>query len=709
MAGEVYVKDLVELEAQPADTDYCPIWDTSTDTYLKILHSNLVPDATTTSEGKAELATDAEVEAMTDNARTITPGGLGSIFLDEDDLASDSATKLASQQSIKAYADSLLNLIRVSSNDTTPGYLNGKLVAGEGVDLTEGSDGGDETLTISGEDASTTNKGISSFKAEHFDVSSGHVSLDANVPLTLTTDDTNSPSPLVLAPNKIYIIGGEGIGTSSAAEVLTITAEDATTTNKGVLEIATDAEAVTGTATDKALVPSNITALTRGSAFPASPVEGMEFYRTDLDCKFVYDSTNTQWKCLRSDAALTIYLDSGSGADTIGKGYGSGANACATWGFMLDYVLPRKLGGNLTINMSSAVYSETLDLKGIDAGFYSIIFEGTLTEVIASAALDSAVAGTTTTAGSITDTAAFTVDASELIANTGVTAGDSQVEVADDTDFDVGSVIVLDPAGAGNGPEVHTVMTKPGGNVLTFDGIAESNHAVGQTVIQSGNANQLIYSSSGTEYRRIDWNDADTAYIVGHWTAIPSANYVVYSHGTKFNKFIIGSGQKAVKFYDIEFTGSIYSEIYSFTDIEFYRCAMTPSSNVYCIQFNSGKFLNMVFNECYLAIGYDGNAWALRLTKAAAKIDNTKITGLGFASTGIELTLDSSLTMYSSIIEGFDTRGISCLAFSNANLWTGGRYNYTRNCLTGIYRDADSASYTTNVQFSGCTTDTDLN
>jgi hypothetical protein len=39
----------------------------------------------------------------------------------------------------------------VSSNDTTPGYLNGKLVAGTNVTLTEGNDGGNETLTISAE------------------------------------------------------------------------------------------------------------------------------------------------------------------------------------------------------------------------------------------------------------------------------------------------------------------------------------------------------------------------------------------------------------------------------------------------------------------------------------------------------------------------------------------------------------------------------
>lgn len=40
------------------------------------------------------------------------------------------------------------NILYVSANDTTGGYLNGKLVAGSNVTLTENNDGGDETLTI---------------------------------------------------------------------------------------------------------------------------------------------------------------------------------------------------------------------------------------------------------------------------------------------------------------------------------------------------------------------------------------------------------------------------------------------------------------------------------------------------------------------------------------------------------------------------------
>ncbi len=39
--------------------------------------------------------------------------------------------------------------VKVSNNDTTPGFLNGKLVGGSGIELTEGSDGSNEILTVS--------------------------------------------------------------------------------------------------------------------------------------------------------------------------------------------------------------------------------------------------------------------------------------------------------------------------------------------------------------------------------------------------------------------------------------------------------------------------------------------------------------------------------------------------------------------------------
>jgi hypothetical protein len=44
---------------------------------------------------------------------------------------------------------------KVSSNDTTAGYLNGKLVAGAGIQLQENNDGGNETLTVKSDAAAS--------------------------------------------------------------------------------------------------------------------------------------------------------------------------------------------------------------------------------------------------------------------------------------------------------------------------------------------------------------------------------------------------------------------------------------------------------------------------------------------------------------------------------------------------------------------------
>lgn len=41
-----------------------------------------------------------------------------------------------------------MSLAKVSSDDTTPGYLDGKLIAGTAIDFTVGSPAGNETLEI---------------------------------------------------------------------------------------------------------------------------------------------------------------------------------------------------------------------------------------------------------------------------------------------------------------------------------------------------------------------------------------------------------------------------------------------------------------------------------------------------------------------------------------------------------------------------------
>lgn len=73
-----------------------------------------VSDASTTTKGIVELATSAETTAGTDATRAVTPDGLQAVSdvsgmdwtIDEDNMFSDSATQVPTQQSVKAYVDS---------------------------------------------------------------------------------------------------------------------------------------------------------------------------------------------------------------------------------------------------------------------------------------------------------------------------------------------------------------------------------------------------------------------------------------------------------------------------------------------------------------------------------------------------------------------------------------------------------------------------
>ena len=102
---------------------------------------------------------------------------------DEDNMASDSASHAASQQSIKAYVDAVTTSLAAQDLDFTTDTVGNSAVdldtqvmtfaGGEGVDVTHSG----QTITVAGEDASTSNKGVASFNSDSFSVSSGAVSL----------------------------------------------------------------------------------------------------------------------------------------------------------------------------------------------------------------------------------------------------------------------------------------------------------------------------------------------------------------------------------------------------------------------------------------------------------------------------------------------------------------------------------------------------
>jgi len=112
------------------------------------------------------------------------------------------------------------------SNDTFNTGETLTFTGGEGIDTAVS----DNTITISGEDASDSNKGIASFDSGDFVVTSGAVAIGDTFVNTVTTDSG------VLTPSShgFSVLGGEGMNVTHSETTVTVAGEDASDTNKGI-------------------------------------------------------------------------------------------------------------------------------------------------------------------------------------------------------------------------------------------------------------------------------------------------------------------------------------------------------------------------------------------------------------------------------------------------------------------------------------------
>ena len=196
-----------------------------------------IPDATDSSSvitGSAGAVKFGAVEGTSFSDGTIS----GVTFVDEDNMASDSATKVPTQQSVKAYVDAAVTgqdldftadsggalAIDLDSETLTIAGGTGLTTAGAGNGVTVNLD---DTAVTGGSYGSATAVATFTVDAQGRLTAAGEASITTS--LTIQSDDA-ADNVVALASDKLKLLGGTGITSSNTADDVTFTLDDTAVT-----------------------------------------------------------------------------------------------------------------------------------------------------------------------------------------------------------------------------------------------------------------------------------------------------------------------------------------------------------------------------------------------------------------------------------------------------------------------------------------------
>jgi hypothetical protein len=264
IGGALYVGGLIQADsASFASINNTPIGNTtaSTGAFTTLAASStLTVTGAATFNGGVNIGADTLAEYIFDTVGGAVTGGTG-ITITNSDVGNTSTvsisnttvtgagTPVGSSTAIPVItfnAQGQLTAVSTASITTTLGIAADTgtdsialasdtltFAGGEGIDTSINS--ASNTITITAEDASTSNKGVASFADADFNVSSGAVELKDTVVKSVTTDS----GALTPSTHGFSILGGEGIDVTHSGTTITVIGEDASTSNKGVASFAT--------------------------------------------------------------------------------------------------------------------------------------------------------------------------------------------------------------------------------------------------------------------------------------------------------------------------------------------------------------------------------------------------------------------------------------------------------------------------------------
>ena len=579
----------------------------------------------------------------------------GSAFLDEDDMSSNSATKLASQQSIKAYVDNQLTL---EDLDVTDGSNNGSIdldseVLGllGGTGLTSSLSGNNFTFAIDGTVATLTGTQTLTNK-------------------TLTSPKINGSTAITTTGTEINVLDGD----TSASSVVIVDADQFIVNDNGTMKqiavprLDTYFSGTTATLTNKTLTSPVLNGTLSGTAFKDEDnmaSDSATAVASQQSIKAFVESQITAQDLDVSDGSNDISIDLDSETLTLAGGTGIDSTANTnTVTFAIDNTVATLTGSQTLTNKTIDVDNNTVSNIEVD-NLKSGVLDTDL----------SSVAGTDTTLASAKAIKTY-VDSQVTAQDLDISDGSSTIAI----DLDSETLSLLGGTG---------VTSTASGNGVTF--------AIGQSVGTSDDVvfNQVTSALVGNASTATALATARAIALSGD--VVGTANFdgsagISISTTIQANSVALGT----------DTTGSYVESLVAGTGVSLSNNSGESATPTIAIGQAVGTSDDVQFNTVTSALtGNASTATALANARTIALSGDVTASGVSFDGTG-NITLSTTIGA-DSVALGTDTTGnfVAGISGTSNEIEVSGSGSENATVTIGL---PDNVTITGNLTVNGTTT-----